>query len=176
MLLKEGLSELNATPEDLNDIVYTYTASEANHSIAQAIQQQWSEALGVKIKLDHVDSKVLLDKLTKRDFQIAQTIWVAQYNDQMNILERFKHKNNFKNYPGWEHPDYKLLLEKSAYDQTTEERNETLEKAEELFLSEMPLAPICHMNYAFLTKPYLKGVEFTPIGNIYYNKIYIERE
>jgi oligopeptide transport system substrate-binding protein len=175
-LLNKGLSELNASIDDLNDIIYTYTATETNRSIAQAIQQQWQEAFGVQIKLDNVDSKVLLDRLGKKNYLVAQTNYVAQYNDQMNILERFKFRDNVKNYPAWENSEYQGLLERSAYDLTMEEREKTLEQAETLFLNEMPLAPIFHINYAFLIQPHLKGVEYTPIGNIYYNKIYLDKE
>jgi len=47
---KKGLAELNIQPSDLDEITYCYSISEINHKIAQALQQQWFEVLGVKVK------------------------------------------------------------------------------------------------------------------------------
>ena len=56
-----------------------------------------------------------MDKLIKRDYFLRQSLWVAQYNDQMNILERFKYKTNAKNYANWENPEYIRLIDESFY-------------------------------------------------------------
>jgi oligopeptide transport system substrate-binding protein len=90
--------------------------------------------LGIKVTLDPSDYKTHVNKLSSRTYEIAQSFWVAQYRDPMNILERFKYLSNTKNYPGWENPNFSQLLEKSMLDPTPEERAKTLELAEGLFL------------------------------------------
>lgn len=174
--LKKGLAELNVQPSDLNELIYCYSTSEVNHKIAQALQQQWFEVLGIKVKLENLEYRVHLDKLTHRDYIMAQTIWLAQYSDQMNILERYKFKTNPKNYAGWENERFIQLLNASALHQQSEDRMQTLEEAEQLFIDDMPVSPIFHSNYAFLLKPRVKGFSLTPIGNIYYTKLYIDKE
>ena len=114
-LLKEGMLESGTTYEDFKKVLLHYPNSDINNKIAQALQQQWAETLGVSIHLENLNLKVLMDKLTKRDFAMAQFYWAAQYNDQMNILERFKFKENAKNYAHWENPDYIQLLDISFY-------------------------------------------------------------
>jgi len=168
---EKALFELGITVQDLKDISYCYTTTEINHKIAQALQQQWLDVLGVKVKLENVESKILLDRLSKRQYLCAQTIWLAQYNDPMNIFERYKLKENPKNYAGWEHPEYASLLEQSAEVHTSDERFEILEKAEELFLDEMPIVPIFHWNFAYMAQPYIKNLTFSPIGTIDFSKI-----
>jgi oligopeptide transport system substrate-binding protein len=172
-LFQKGLDELNSQPSDL-EITYYYSTSEANHKIAQALQQQWFEVLGIKIKIENLEHKVLSDKLVKRDYGIAQTYWLAQYSDQMNILERYKFKTNPKNYAGWENEEFIQLLNASALHQNPADRMQTLEEAESLFVDLMPVAPIFHSNHAYLLKPYVKGFTLTPIGNIYYTKLYLQ--
>jgi len=174
-LLELGLSELGMKKEKLNELAFLYSTADLHHKIAQALQQQWMDVLGVKIKLENCEHKILMDHLTKRTFTFAQTIWLAQYNDQMNILERFKFKDNAKNYASWENPEYIRLLDESAY-QGGLKRMATLEKAEKLFINEMPIAPIYHWNLSFLAKPYLKDVGFSPIGDIYFERISIDQE
>lgn len=174
LLFQMGLEELGITASELKELPYLYDISDMSHKVAQALQQQWHEVLGVKVKLEAVEYKVLMDRLAKHQYVFAHSRWIAQYSDQMNILERFKFKENIKNQPGWENEEYISLLNQSALDKTPEQRLETLEKAEALFMDEMPLAPLFHWNYAFLTKSYVKNFYIQPIGDIAFEKISID--
>ncbi len=169
-LLEEGMQELGITKEAFKDLSLLHSTSDLNHKIAQAIQQQWKQAFGIQIKLENVEHKVLMDKLVKRNYAFAQALWIAQYNDQMNILERFKFKTNVKNYPNWENPEYIRLLEQSAYENGLA-RAATLEKAEEIFIDEMPICPIYHWDAAYMLQPHLNDVSLTPIGDIVFEKL-----
>ncbi|MBS0604682.1 MAG: peptide ABC transporter substrate-binding protein [Verrucomicrobia bacterium] len=169
-LLEEGMKELGITKDVFKEFSYYYSTSDINHKVAQAIQQQWQNVLGVQIKLENLDHKILMDKLTKRDYALAQSLWVAQYNDQMNILERFKYKTNAKNYANWENPEYIQLLEDSFYVNGTQ-RAEILEKAEGIFLSEMPICPIYHWEMAYMIQPHLNDVGITPIGDVVFENL-----
>jgi oligopeptide transport system substrate-binding protein len=169
-LLALGMKELGITLDAFEKISYYYSTSDLNHKIAQAIQQQWLQNLGIRIQLENVEHKVLMNKLTKRDFALAQTIWLAQYNDQMNILERFKFKSNVKNYPNWENPEYIRLIEQSFYE-TGEQRVATLESAEQIFADEMPIAPIYHWEMAYMKQPHLEDIGLTPIGDVVFEKL-----
>lgn len=174
--LELGLQELGLKKEELGEISYMYTNSETNDKIAQAIQQQIKNALGIKVNLLNTEHKILLDKLSKRQYDIAQTFFVAQYNDQMSILERFAHKENIKNYPGWEDMRYLRLLTRSNSEFALEARHQTLEEAEEIFIDQMPLAPLFHMNCVFLIQPYIRDVAFTPMGFINIERLAIDRD
>lgn len=161
---KKGLEELGIAKEAFPDITYSYSISEANHKLAQAIQHQWKEVLGVRVRLQMSTHKVLVDNLGMRNFEIAQSLWMAQYRDPMNIMERFKFKTNVKNYPGWENPEFIRLLDKSAVDLSVEERNKTLEEAESLFIEEMPVIPLYHWKTSFMIHPNLTHEELMPGG------------
>ncbi len=171
-LFEEGMKELGITREDFKDIVYYYYASDLNHKIAQAIQQQWQQVLGVQLKIENATQKIVMAKLAKRDYAIAQSLWAAQYNDQMNIFERFKFKTNPKNYANWENPEYIRLIDASFYANGAK-RAEILEQAEELFLEEMPICPIYHWEQVYMVQPYLTDVGYSPIGDIAFDKLYI---
>lgn len=169
-LFNKGLHELGIEAKDLN-LTYHYATTELDHKIAQALQQQWKRILGVDVKLANVERKVLLDKLTKRHYTLAQTAWYAQYSDQMNLLERYISKENAKNYAHWENPHFVSLINQSFIASSPEERLAILEQAEEIFVDEQPITPIYHKNAITLCKPYVKNVKYTPIGNLCFEQI-----
>lgn len=173
-LFEEGLEELGITRESFKECVHYYSSSDVNHKIAQATQQQWLDVLGVHVKIENLEHKVLMDKLTRRDYSFAQSLWYAQYNDQMNILERFKFKTNAKNYANWENEEYIRLLEASFYENGNK-RAEILELAEGIFLNEMPICPIYHWEMGYIVQPHLDNVGVTPIGDIVFEKLSIDK-
>lgn len=174
-LFEQGMQELSVTRKKFNDITYCYSTSELNGKIAQTLQQQWLDVLGVHVKIEGVEFKVLMQKLAKRDYSFAQSLWCAQYNDQMNILERFKFKTNIKNYANWENPEYIHLLEASFYEDG-DKRAEILEQAEGIFLNEMPICPIYHWGMSYMVQPYLSNVGISPIGDLVFEKLTLEKE
>lgn len=175
-LFEEGLEELGMTAEEFGEITLQYATSDANHQIVQAIQQQWINVLGVRVTLQSLEKKLLLNNLAKRNYQIAHALWAAQYNDVMNILERFKSKANVKNYPGWENAEFAQLLEESFYEEDLDKRLAVLEKAEQIFLEEMPIAPLYHVTAGFMTKPHIRNFGMGLLGNGYFEQITMNSE
>lgn len=173
--LQKGLEELGLIDaSELGEIKYNYFSSETYRKVAQAIQQQWFKALGIRVTLEQVEYKILLDMMAKRSYQVAQGIWVAQYLDRMNILERFKSKQNVKNYSGWENPTFARLLDESNYASTIDERIAILEKAEALLIEDMPVTPIFHLKSALLAQQDLELGGSNPSSSIFFEKLSIK--
>lgn len=162
---KKGLEELHIEAKDLETVRLIYR-SPSQRNLAQALQNQWQKAFGITIKIEAYDQKILIDKLEKQDFDIAFSYWIAQVNDPMNILDRFKFSSSPKNYPRWEDQEYIHLLDTTYLAKTKEERFHLIEEAEKRFCMDFPVAPIYHFNYATLSKPYVQGVRICPIGSI----------
>lgn len=173
-LFKKGLEELNISEEEFPRVKFLYSKAESSHKIAQALQQQWYEALGIEIELESVDKKYLLHLLKGRNYQIALSFWIAQYRDPINIFERFKYRENVKNYPNWQNERYISLLKQSCESRSDKKRFELLDQAEALFLEEMPLAPIFHWNAAYITQPYVRTLGKAPICNGFFERVYID--
>ncbi len=165
-----GLNELGLnSPADLGEIHYAYSDAATDKKIAQALQQQWNKQLGVQVRLEEYPMNHLSDKLNRRDYQMGQVTYIAQYNDLMNILDRFKIKTNLKNYPGWENNEYVQLLESSAFASTPSERFQILEKAEQIMISEMPIAGIYHWGTISMQSEKVHDLFISPVGSLHFN-------
>ena len=164
--LQKGLEELGLKKEDLPPLRYYYFSCEIHQKLAQALQSQWKNTLGLDIQLQCLELKVFLDKLHHHDFQFAQMSWIAQYFDQMSFLERFITKNTFRNYSLWENPTYHDLLLSSFKHTALEERDKILEQAEKLLIEAMPIAPIHFYNALYLQNPQLQNVRISPLGHV----------
>ncbi|MBS3903966.1 MAG: peptide ABC transporter substrate-binding protein [Simkania sp.] len=171
----QALQELGLEWWQFPPITFYYSSSDMNRRVAEAIQHQWKEVLSVDVSLQALEHTTLLDRLTKRRFQVGQTIWMAQYNDQMNIFERFKFKGNLKNYSGWENEQFIQLLDRSSSEIGTP-RIATLLEAERIFLDEMPVSPLFHLNASFLKKPHVKNLDSPYSSDLCYARITYEED
>ena len=173
-LLDDALQELDMTRADLEEVSLLFCTTSIYPQIAQAIQQQWIKNLGVKVKIEGHENKIYRERLEKRNYQIAECIWMAQYIDPMNIFERFTGVNNPKNYPGFHHPQYEKILKEASYIPNDTERFAYLKQAEEILIEEVPLTVIYHWNCAFLSQPWLKNIQYNHAGGICLNEVAID--
>lgn len=172
--LEKGLEELGVSKEGLGTIKLLHATTGIYSTVAQALQTQWLNALGIFVQLEGFEYKVFLDKLTKRDYQMGQCIWIAQYLDPMNFFDRFREPETLKNYPGYDNPEYAKILEDSLLIHDQKERFKLLKKAEKLLVEDMPLTPIYHWKNAFLVKNHVKGFAFNRGGGYYFHRISID--
>lgn len=167
-----SLKEMKLTPAQLPKIVLSYNTSEAHSKIAQAVQQQWKDALGLNVTLENADWKVYLDKLQQRDFTVARLSWKAAYNDPVNFLELMQYADNPMNRSGWHNPQYAKLIERSHFAQDPQERKELLQQAEKILVAEMPVIPVYYLSNNFLKNPRLRGVYYSPLGDADFTRAY----
>lgn len=163
---QEALEEMKLSKDELPAIALCYGASDRNHKIAQAVQQQWSKALGLEIKLESCESKVFYDKLSSKDYQIAAGSWFADFRDPINFLDVFKYKSNATNNTQWENAKYTALLDQSSLESKPEERFRLMSQAEALLISEMPVAPLFFAAFNFVKDDNLLGVYFSDLGYV----------
>jgi len=51
---------------------------------------------------------------------------------------------------------------------------QSIQQAENLLMEDLPFAPICHWNFAFLIQPHIKGFAVSPVGHIYFDRLSLE--
>ncbi len=155
-------------------ITISYSNTERNAAVAQAVQTQWEKTLGIKVQLEAIEPKVFFQRVSKKEYQIAAGSWTADFNDPANFLEVFKCKDESTNNTGWEHPEYIDLLNRSAVCKGGEERNQLLRKAEEIIMEEMPIIPVFHFVLNYIKNPNFSGVALSPMGQLDLRWAYFE--
>ncbi len=169
--LQKGLKELDISEDELGTLTLLHASTGSFPKIAQALQEQWRKALGIQVNLVSNEYNVFLDKLTKRDYQMAECVWIAQYHDPMNFFERFKQKKNLKNYPGYENPCYSDLLDQSLMETNKFDRFNLLKKAQTILNDDMPLTALFHWKNIYLQKPHVKNLLLCPSGSFYLQEV-----
>lgn len=173
-LFHKGLAELEMTPADFSELTMIYPTGERNHLISQAVQQQWSEALGIRLRIQSIESKVYFDMISKLSYDIAIGSWVADFNDPINFLEVFKYKTASTNNTAWENSQYTKLLDESSAISDPDERRIVLAQSEDLLMKEMPIIPVFYYNMLYASHPYVKEMVLSSMGNLDFKWAHLE--
>ncbi|TYR79512.1 peptide ABC transporter substrate-binding protein [Priestia megaterium] len=165
--LQKGLEEMGLKDvSELPAIKVSYNTDEKHAKIAQAIQDMWKKNLGIDVELDNAEWAVYIEKLHQGDYQVGRMGWLGDFNDPINFLELFRDKEGGNNDTNWENPEYKKLLIDSQKETDPEKRLQMLKQAEEIFMDEMPVAPIYFYTNAWVQNEDLKGVVMSGLGDI----------
>ncbi len=174
--LQLGLNELGITIEELPTLTLSYNTLSSHHKIAQAIQEQWLMALGIKVKLENKEWKVFLDTLSTHQFQIARMGGSAGFNDPTAFLDLYRYLSSSNNYPQWTNSQFTDLLEQADLCTDTDKRTLLLKQAEKIFITEMPIAPIYFYTASYIKQPYLKRVSVSTLSDVDIKNAYMETQ
>ncbi len=176
LFLKRGLQELGISLNELSSsLSLVYTNSNLHTRIAQTLQAQWKQVLNVDVEITKLDHKILMSKLVNRDYQIGQCIWYAQYQDPMNLLERFRFLENPKNYPGFSNAEYSRLIDLAQKEANEDLRDEYLNEAMNVLVYQMPVTTLYHWNICYMKKPYIKNLYVKSTGSFFLNMVEIDQ-
>ena len=144
-----------------------------HHKIAQAIQEQWQVAFGLRVQLQNKEWKVFLDELNHGDFQIARMGGIASFPDPITFLNEYRYSGGHQ-FARWHNSEYSALLDKADYCPDNQKRKEFLLAAEQILIDEMPIIPIYYYTGNYLQNPRLKNVHVSEMNDIDFKLSYLE--
>ncbi len=171
-----SLQEMGLNHFSFPEITLSYYANSGNQMMAQAIQDQWKNALGINVKLESIEGKVYFTRVSRGDYDMALGDWVGDYSDPINFLEVFKDRKTGSNNTGWENQHYSFLLSRSSEIDNPAERLLILNEGEEILINEMPIIPLFHYTMLHLQNEHLKGVYLSPLGVVDFKCAYFLEE
>ncbi|MGM8215748.1 peptide ABC transporter substrate-binding protein [Bacillaceae bacterium W0354] len=160
-LLEEGMEEEGYS--ELPPVTISYNTSDTHKAIAEYMQQQYLEVLGLEVELSNTEWNVFLQDQKDLNLQFSRSSFLADYGDPVNFLESFITDSSM-NRMGWSNDRYDELITLSKNEADDEKRYEYLYEAEQILFEEMPLFPIHFYNQILLQNPDVTGVVRHPVG------------
>ena len=175
-LFNLALDEMGITKNELESITLTYNTLSAHHKIAQAIQEQWYRAFGIRVRLANKEWKVFLDELAHKQFQIARMGGIASFGDPATFFDLYRYPESSNNYSGWSNQAFTYLIEQAEKTADPKKREALLRDAEKIFMAEMPIAPIYYYTGTYIKKHYVKGVNLSNLSEADFKFAFLEMQ
>lgn len=159
----------------VKDVEYTYNTQESNKAMAEWMQAQWKQNLGITIGLRNMESKTFLAVRSKLEFKgFSRGGWSADYMDPFTFLSLFYTGGD--SGTGWQDTKYIAMLDEANRTLDQAKRYELLAKAEKYLIDAQPIIPIDTASVNWVKKPYVKGMYPNPASLFPWKFVYIERD
>lgn len=134
--------------EGFPEFTILYNTNDNHKKLAEFIQSQWLENLGINVKLENQEWKTYLNSRNQHDFQIARAGWIGDYQDPNTFLDMWVTGGSM-NDAQYENPQYDAFIKQASEMKAGAERFEVLRQAEILLVKEdQALIPL----YSYVTK------------------------
>lgn len=168
-LFKEGLKEAGLDPDGSYEVSLVASGSTAtNRNAAEWYQNQWQTKLGVKVKIDFVDSTSQLVTVTDSGkYQIGMLQWGADFNDPINFLDMFI-SNSENNHASFSDPKYDELIKTINLESDSNKRIELFKQAEKmLIVDDCAISPTVYQTKDLFVQSNVKNVMLPLFGCSY---------
>ncbi len=157
-------------------IALTFNTTESNRQIAEFIQAQWRQNLGITVPLKNQEFKTFLaDRNAMRYDGLAQSLWSGDYMDPYTFLSlQYGEVND--GGAGFHDPRFDKMLDDANYELDPQKRFEMMARAEYYLLEQLPSIPLTINATNWLKKPWIKGFYPNPGTLFPWKFVYIERD
>jgi ABC-type transport system substrate-binding protein len=130
--------------------------------VAQEIQAQLAE-IGVKVKLNEVESTTFLDQTASGKLPFYLLGWTADYPDSSNFYNYHFATDSNKQF-GTEFPDLVKQINAASQISDVKARQADYDKVNQLLKDNVPMIPLAHGGSATAWKASVKGANSSPLG------------
>ena len=170
----DGSFQCQAFP--IGEVEYIFNTNSSNRAMAEFMQAQWKQNLGITVPLRSMEFKTFLPTRSKLEYKgFAIGLWGADYLDPFTFLGLFSTPDG-SNGTGWYDPKYVAMLNEANRTLDQQQRYEQLAKAEKYLLDNQPVIPIETFAVNWLKKPYVKGMYPNAASLYAWKFVYIERD
>jgi len=160
----------------VDKVSITYNTAESNKAVAEFIQAQWKQNLGITVPIKNMEFRTFLPLLNKVDFDgFARRGWVGDYMDPYTFLSLYYSENN-EGATGWWDPKFDKMLDDANNTTDPQKRFEILARAELFVMQQQIIIPLGTNTTSWMKKPYVKGFYPNPGTLEPWKFAYIERD
>jgi ABC-type oligopeptide transport system substrate-binding subunit len=159
----------------VKDVEYIFNTQESNRSMAEWMQAQWQQNLGITVGLRNMEWKTYVTARATLDYKgFARGSWGADYMDPFTFLSLFY--TGGESGTGWLDPKYVGMLDEANRMLDPIKRYDLLAKAEKYMIDAQPVIPLASASVNWVKKPYVKGM-YPNAASLYpWKFVYIERD
>jgi len=159
----------------IKDVEYIYNTQESNKAMAEWMQSQWKQNLGITVGLRNMESKTFLNARSKLEYKgFSRGGWSADYMDPFSFLSLFY--TGGESGTGWLDPKYVAMVDEANRTLDQQKRYELLAQAEKYMMDAQPVIPLDTASVNWVKKPYVKGMYPNPGSLFPWKFVYIERD
>jgi oligopeptide transport system substrate-binding protein len=142
---------------------------------SEALRDVLERELGLTVEVLDVHWPQFNQGLSKKSFPAYELTWVADFPDPETFLWNLFATDSPDNYSEYANPSFDALLDQAAATLDVDERAALYAKAESILLGDNAVLPLSHDVRYTLMKPWVKGLDITPLGILYLENVWLER-
>lgn len=168
-----------ADPKTLQ-IKFQYANSGANPTIAQFLQGQLKDNLGVDLTLEPMEPKAYSALYNAREFTWSFTGWGADYPDPDNWLPQLFGTGAGNNKTSYSSAEFDAISVEALKEQDNTKRLQLWADAQKIVVSDSPMVFVFNRETFVLKKPWVKGQVTTGMdgqiaGDMFLRDVYIQK-
>lgn len=145
----------------LPPISFQYSDTAGNRVIAQFLQGQMKDNLGIQINLEPTESKAFQQLITQNKFSWALLGWGADYPDPDNWLPELFGTKGGNNHTGYSNPKFDEVVDRALPELDPKKRLEIWAEAQKIVVDDAPVIFLFYRERFWLKKPYVKDLKTT---------------
>ena len=152
---------------------FLYNISEANKTIAEAIQGMWKKNLGITCTLRSEELGVYRADRSALNYDVGRANWIGDYMDPNTFLDMWV-TGSGTNITGWSNKSFDALIAKAKVTVDPKARMATLHAAEKILMTDMPILPIYYYTNPVLLSKHIKNFYESTLGIVDWKNAYME--
>lgn len=155
-----ALEELGlSSVADIPTITAAYNDASGHAAILQAIQQMWTDTLGITVQLNAQDPTGYFSRVSEDPPQIWRSGWCDDYPDADNFLRGVFRSDSSQNDPRFRSAEFDALVDQARVEDDPEVRRDLYAQADTILVrDEVGIMPIYWYTYNQITKPYVERI------------------
>ncbi len=139
--------------------------------ICNFVAKQWEE-LGIKVKIEQVESANLRNSMTRGDLAFFRGSWIADYPDAENFYTVFYSKNPAPpNYTRFKNAEFDALYEKALNENEDNQRYAIYHQMDRILIEESPVVFLYYDETAIFASKDVQGLSKNAINLLSLKKV-----
>jgi oligopeptide transport system substrate-binding protein len=149
------MAQMGYGPNHRLRLTYVTSTNPDQRRTAALVQQMLSQ-IYIDMTIRSVELQILYSRLQEHDFDIANAVWIADFNDASNFLDLLRTGSD-NNYGNYSNPRFDALLDQAQQTVDLKTRGELMQQAENIALADYAWVTCYFQVTDDIVQPWVKG-------------------